>query len=160
MIRLIAAIDSKKGIANEKGIPWHLPTDLGFYRQTIKEGTILLGYGTYIEYKKTVPSRRNFVVTHHQEPLRKGFEPVHNLGSVLGQLEGDLWVIGGASIFEQTIGLADELYLTRVDGDFGCTKFFPPFENNFSLSEQSETKIENGISFRFEVWKIKLKKQG
>lgn len=159
MIRLIAAIDAMRGLATDKGIPWHLPTDLRYYRQTIKESTVILGYGTYVEYKKTVPGQHNFVVTHRNEPLRDGFEPVHDLDSFLEQHQGDIWVIGGASIFEQTLNIADELYLTRVEGNFSCTKFFPPFENEFALVEQSEIKSENNTSFQFEVWR-RLPRQG
>jgi dihydrofolate reductase len=157
MIRFIAAIDSKQGLADEHGIPWQrkLPTDIAYFRAKTKGGIVLMGYRTYEEFDKPLPERRNLVASAKAESLRAGFERVHDASKFLKNTKEDVWVIGGAALFASTLDLADELYLTRVKGDFHCTKFFPPFEQDFRLESRSEPQTENGITFRFEVWRRK-----
>jgi len=46
-------------------------------------------------------------------------------------------------------------YITQLEADFHCTRFFPPFDNDFSLATELGPRLENGISFRFEIWRRK-----
>lgn len=157
-IRAIAAIDEKFGLANEQGIPWNLPSDRAYTRQKTKGGALLMGHGTYIEFDKPLPDRRNIVVTDGMEPLREGFEAVTNLTAFMENPPDNLWLFGGAGLFTQTIQYADELYVTQLDGDFDCTRFFPQYKDDFELVRQSPPQLENGISFRYQVWKRKTLK--
>lgn len=164
MIRFIAAIDSKRGIADEHGIPWQgkIPSDVHYYHGKIKAmpGTMLMGYGLYKELSKPYEGGTNYVAIKDQaEPLRDGFEPVTDAVEFLKNVQGDAWNLGGALLFQSTFELADELYLTKLGGDFGCTKFFPEYEDKFEQVSQSDPITENGITFRFTVWK-RLPKQG
>ncbi len=151
MIRFIAALDSKRGIANDHGIPWQgkVPTDVAQFRAKTIHSNVLMGYGWYKEQKEPLPDRRNFVATSNPEPLRSGFERVTDARTFLQDFSGDIWVGGGAALFESTLDLADELHLTHLDGDFDCTKFFPEFEDKFTLVEKSEPITENGITYHF-----------
>ncbi|HLB66591.1 MAG TPA: dihydrofolate reductase [Candidatus Saccharimonadales bacterium] len=54
-----------------------------------------------------------------------------------------------------TFDLINELYITLLEDDFHCTKFFPEYEQAFEKISQSEPITENGITFRFTVWKRK-----
>lgn len=155
MIRCIVAIDSQRGMADDKGIPWHLPTDIKYFRDQTMSGSVLMGLVTYKEFEQPMQGRQNFVVNDTDEPIREGFNEVRNLIRFVQEFQDDLWIIGGAGVFAQTIELADELYLTRLDGEFGCTKLFPEFEQDFELATESEPHTENDITFRFQVWKRK-----
>jgi dihydrofolate reductase len=157
-MRLIAAIDTRRGLATATGIPWRLPGDVNQFRQRTVTGPVLMGRATYDEFAAPLGRGRNYVLTGSPDPLRPGFVPVGDLGTFLaGHSEpDDLWVIGGAGIFAQTITWADTLHLTRVEGDFDCTKFFPSFESHFELTERSPEHRENGISYRFETWESQL----
>jgi dihydrofolate reductase len=160
MIRFIAAIDAKRGIADEHGLPWQgrLPTDVHYYHEKIKTGAILMGYGLYVELGKPYPGRINYVATANvDEPLRDGFEPVADAHRFLEQTTGDVWNLGGAILFTSTLDLADELYITKLEEDFNCTKFFPEYEQDFEMVSTSEPMEENGIHFRFTVYKRKIK---
>jgi dihydrofolate reductase len=161
MIRFIAATDEKRGLANDEGIPWQgkVPSDVRYYHEKLKRGLILLGYGTYVELSKPMDNRLNYVATTNNEALREGFEPVGDARVFLQQAKEDVWCLGGAGLFATTIDLADELYLTQLEGDYGCTKFFPEYEKDFELASKSEPITENGITYRFTVWK-RLPKQG
>lgn len=155
MIRFIAALDSKNGIADNEGIPWKgkLPTDVAYYRGKVRGHVYLIGYGTYIQHTKPLPETPTFVATEKPEQLRPGFEKVTDARKFLTDSRHDIWVGGGALLFASTIDLADELYLTRIDQDFNCTKYFPEFEDSFELASKTPTQTENGIKFHFEIWK-------
>jgi dihydrofolate reductase len=79
---------------------------------------------------------------------------VDDLASFLtGGLVGDLWVIGGAILYASTLPLVHELALTRLDGDFHCTKFFPQFEGAFGLvTDQAVPPSEGVPAVRFQTW--------
>jgi dihydrofolate reductase len=154
MLRLIAALDSERGIADDSGIPWDLPTDKAFYRKQLETGLILMGAGTYREHKSPSAGRTNYVVTHSTEPLKEGFVAVHDVEEFLrSHADEVIQDIGGAGLYEQTLQYADELVLTQLEGNFDCTKFFPEYHDTFELITESEPTTENGITFRFQTWK-------
>jgi dihydrofolate reductase len=154
VIRLIAAIDSQRGIATDSGIPWTLPGDSAYFRAKTSSGLIVMGRATYEEFAAPLHDRENFVFSTTSSPLRTGFGVVRSLGELSAAHPGeDVWVIGGATVYAETISQADELLLTQVKGDFGCTKFFPPYVSTFALLSKSEEHQERGVSYRFETWR-------
>jgi dihydrofolate reductase len=155
MIRFIAAIDSKRGVADEHGIPWlgKIPSDVHYYHKQVEGFTTLIGYGMYLELKKPLVNPINYVASKRDTKLRDGFILAEDAVEFLQKHTEDVWVLGGAALYASTIHLADELYLTRLDADFKCTKFFPEFEQEFSLTTQSDPITENGITYTFQVWK-------
>jgi dihydrofolate reductase len=162
MIRFIAAIDSKLGLANDQGIPWQgrLPTDIAYFRKKTIGSTLLMGYGTYKELTKPFPGRINVVASSKKLSLLPGFKLTNDARKFLSEASSDAWVIGGSGLFMTTLDLADELYLTRIKGDFGCSKFFPEFTARFEIESSSKKITENGISFHYEVWCKPNKKLG
>ncbi len=153
MIRLIAAIDSRRGIATDSGIPWTLPGDSAYFRQKTSSGLIVMGRATYEEFAAPLHDRENFVLSTTSRSLRDGFQVVTSLDGLVAAHPGeDVWVIGGAAVYAETIGHADELLLTQVTGDFGCTKFFPPYEATFRLATTSDDHHDGETRYRFETW--------
>lgn len=155
MIRLIAAIDSKRGIAKQGAMPWNIPEDEKFFTEQTKlyGGNVLTGGATFREAYKNKPlaGRQNYLVTRSDKPT-EGVTLVHDLENFLNEFKSkDLWVAGGAEIFEQVmkLGLADELYLTLIDGDFKCDKFFPEYDTKFKLAEEGRERMQNGYHFRY-----------
>jgi dihydrofolate reductase len=154
MIRAIAALDSRLGLSTDIGIPWHVPADVEHFRSTVASSAVLMGYGTYREFANPMPDSTNYVATRRGSVLRDGFVVVDDVESLLtDQLTGDLWVIGGAVLYASTLPLVHELALTRVDGDFHCTKFFPQFEGVFELvTDQAVPPSEGVPDIRFQTW--------
>jgi dihydrofolate reductase len=157
VIRLIAAIDVKRGLGDGHGIPWQgkLPSDAEYFRRQTTEGLIVMGFRTYEEFDRPLHDRTNYVVSRSgSSPLRPGFDSVDDLGRFLTDHTGELvWIIGGAAVYEASLASADELYITQLEQDFHCTKFFPVFDGEFLLDPGAETQRENDISFRFETWR-------
>jgi dihydrofolate reductase len=153
MIRQIAAIDSKRGIATAAGIPWKLPGDTAYFHAKTTTGVIAMGWATYNEFDAPLHQRENFVLTTNPTPLRPGFRPIAGLDELVREHRGeDIWVIGGATVYAQTIQNTEELLLTQVVGDFNCTKFFPPYEDAFRLETKSDDQHDGPITYRFETW--------
>jgi dihydrofolate reductase len=154
VIRLIAAIDVRRGIATDSGIPWTLPGDSAYFREKTSSGLIVMGRATYDEFAAPLHDRENFVFSTTSRPLRDGFEAVASLDQLVAAHPGEeVWVIGGAAVYAETIAQAHELLLTQVTGDFDCTRFFPPYRDAFALQSRSEDHQEGGVTYQFEVWR-------
>lgn len=151
------AIDEKRGLADDHGIPWQgrIPTDVNYYRDKIaSSGVILMGYGLYKELSKPYRGGQNYVATSDPTAkLKDGFEVVTDARKFLQEAKEDVWNTGGAALFASTLDLCDELYITQLHGDFKCTKFFPEFQDKFRKISESDSIAEGGISFTFQVWK-------
>ena len=153
MFRLIAAIDRKRGLAKQGFQPWYIPEDEQFFTSQTKSlgGVVLVGSTTFKTFRGPLKGRQNYVLTHDKTPL-EGVEVVDNLERFLKEWQTrDVWIIGGANVFAQVmeLGHAAELYLTHVQADFGCNQFFPPYEDKFTLVEQSDMHEQNGFIFTF-----------
>lgn len=154
MIRLIAAIDSKRGIAIDSGIPWKLPGDTAYFRQKTETGLIVMGRATYEEFAAPLHDNENFVLSTATSPLRAGFQAITSVDQLArAHPDEDIWVIGGAGVYQETISEAEELLLTQVLQDFHCTKFFPAYQADFELKSRGTDQAEGGIAYRFEVWR-------
>ena len=153
MIRLIAAIDSQRGIATESGIPWKLPGDTAYFREKTVHGLIVMGRATYDEFAAPLHGGENYVLSTSTTPFRTGFQAIADLQQLrAAHPDEDIWVIGGATVYRETIAVAEELLLTQVLKNFHCTKFFPPYESAFELASRSVDHHEAGLTYRFETW--------
>lgn len=112
-----------------------------------------MGWNTYKGMRENLAGAHQFVVTSEHRKNTETTTFISTLDSFFTKLPINIWVLGGGSIFAQTLQFATELYLTRVEGDYDCDIFFPEFEDKFMLEIQTKTQTENNINFRFEVWK-------
>lgn len=157
MIRHIVAIDREYGMAKNGGLPWKIPDDEQYFTDMTKTygGVTLTGRATYETFGgQPLKDRQNFVVTHRDDPL-PGAVIVHDIDGFFQEHPGDVWVIGGSEIFVQTLEIADELYVTRIDATFDCDRFYPKFEEDFEPTSQSDWKEQNGFRYRYEVYRRK-----
>jgi dihydrofolate reductase len=143
-------------MADEQGIPWDIPGDKKYFRDRLQGGgLVLMGYGTYLEVRQPFGELPNYVATSRTETLRDGFITVADPVEFSLQATEDVWNIGGAGLLANTMDTLDELYITQLDGDFGCTKFFPPYRDNFELVSEEPPVTENGITYRYQIWRRK-----
>lgn len=157
MILLIAAIDSKRGIARNGALPWKIPEDERYFTEQTKTrgANVLTGATTFWKTYRGKPlvNRQNYILTRKNDDI-SGATVVRDLPRLLEQFTGrgkDLWVAGGTEVFKQVMDLdkADELYLTHIKGDFGCDQFFPKYRHAFKLAERSEPREQNGYAFTY-----------
>jgi len=117
-----------------------------------------MGKKTFIEalHNHPLKDRQNYVVTRDPSPV-PGAIVINDLSGFINDWPADrvLWIIGGSEIFAQTIKQANELYITEIDGDFGCDKFYPEYRDEFELVNDGEPQTENGITYRFRIYQPK-----
>lgn len=141
-MKMIVAIDEKRGIGKNGELPWHLPEDMQFFKEMTNGGIVIMGRGCYesIPAKFTpLPNRLNVVLTRFNHKRYPGCL-VHN--SILDVLQDDyliskdnVWVIGGGQIYDYFINIVEELYVTHVNGDFECDTHFPEIDESKWSSE-------------------------
>ncbi len=152
LIILIAAMTHKRVIANEKGLPWHIKDEIRHYRDIIKGKTIISGRKTFDEMGKPIGSHT--IVVSHSDISVKGVIAVKTLDEALKiakEYGRDVYVIGGASIFSQTINIADKLYVSLIKGDYKGDKYFPRID----ASKWSVERKEIFPEFEYRVYKRK-----
>ena len=153
MIRLIVAIDRKRGLAKYGKMPWKIPEDEQYFTDQTKThgGNVLVGHTTYQTFKGPLAGRQNYILTHQNLSIT-GVDVVHDLAKFLEDFKNkDLWVAGGAKVFEEVMrtGKADRLYITHIDADLACDQFFPEYTNDFQPVQQSEPHKQNGFLFTY-----------
>ena len=154
MIRHIVALDDRLGMAKNGGQPWKIPDDEQYFTAQTKlyGGNVLTGRVTFETFHGPLAGRTNYVLTHQTASIA-GVTPVHDLDAFLRDFKDDLWIVGGAAVFAETLGRADELYVTRVFANFGCDQFYPPFEDRFERASQSDVREQNGFRYQYEVYR-------
>lgn len=133
MISLIAAMDLNGVIGKNQKLPWRLPADLRFFKQKTLKHSILMGRKTYESIGRPLPQRKNYVVTHQRNWAAEGICMVSDLHHFLSSFpeEEELFIIGGAEIYAQTLDFAQKIYLTQVQTKIeGGDAFFPSFDRS------------------------------
>lgn len=123
MINLICAVSENGIIGITEGgiskIPWHYPEDMKFFREQTKNSTVIMGRATYQSIGKALPNRRNIVISKKRKNIESlklinDIEVFNNLEDALKTCEGDIWLIGGESIYAEGMKYADNIYLTLI----------------------------------------------
>lgn len=115
-LTLVAAVGRNGVIGDGTGMPWHLPEDLRFFKDTTMGGVLLMGRGTWDSIGRALPGRRTIVVTRDKDWSAPGAEVAHSLReALLIAGDGEVFVAGGGTIYAQTIDHAHRLVVTEVD---------------------------------------------
>ena len=117
MITLIWAEAANRVIGRAGRIPWRLPEEQQHFKQLTMGGTVVMGRGTWESLPASVrplPGRRNVVVTRQSSYDAPGADVAGSLEQALSAAEGEVWVAGGATIYEQALPLADRIVRTRI----------------------------------------------
>lgn len=159
IISLISAIAKDRGIGYQNKLLVHLPPDLKHFKSVTSGHMVIMGQTTYESMGKALPNRENIVLTKDSDftlddarvmySIEEALEYAYNSG------EKEVFFIGGASIYAQSIKFADKLYLTLIDEQYPADTFFPEYENDFALLEESDTQEYNGLKFKYTQWKRK-----
>lgn len=127
-IVLIAALDEDGVIGRQGQLPWRLPKDLKRFRALTWGHRLLMGRKTYQSLGKPLDGRDNWVVSADPGFRADGCQVFASVEQALAAAQGAvLMVIGGATIYQQTLGVAQRLELTRVHAHVGGDTVFPVF---------------------------------
>ena len=126
MIYHVVAV-SKNGVIGKDGkLPWHFPADLKFFKNLTTGHTVIMGRKTFDSIGKPLPNRENIVISRQSRSGMPGVEFVTSIDAALKRAQkGEVFIIGGDSIYRETIGLVDGIYLTRISQDYEGDAFYP-----------------------------------
>lgn len=125
-LALIAAVTKNHVIGKDGGMPWHIPEDLKYFRDRTSGQTVIMGRKTWDSIGIALAKRRNIVVTSDRSLVLVGAETAASLEEALALCEEEtVFCIGGASLYEAALPLADVLYLTEIDAEVDGDTFFP-----------------------------------
>lgn len=129
-LSLIAAIAENRVIGVRNTLPWHLPADLKYFRRLTVGHPIILGRRNYESIGRPLPERTNIVITRRTDYSAPGCRVVHTLEAALAAANGtsEIFIVGGAEVYAQTLAQADRLYLTFVHAVVPGDTFFPEFD--------------------------------
>ena len=129
-VSLIWAMADNRVIGIHNRLPWKLPADMQWFRQHTLGKPIVMGRLTFESFgAKPLPGRRNIVISRNHDYHAAGIEVAASLEEAVvmaGEVE-EVMVIGGASIYQQALPLANRLYMTLVHAEPAGDAWFPDF---------------------------------
>jgi dihydrofolate reductase len=143
MNSIIVAMAHNDVIGSSNDLPWYLPADLKRFKELTTGHTVVMGRKTYdsiyARLKGPLPNRTNIVVTRDAVFQAPGCMVVHDLETALKGQPDEVFVIGGAQIYEQALPAVNKLYITEVDAEVDGDTYFPPLNRK----EWRETNRES-----------------
>lgn len=163
-VSIIAAVADNLAIGKDNKLPWHLPADLKHFKELTTGHAVVMGKRTFESLPNgPLPNRKNIVLTSIPEG---NFDKYYEATSIkdaieLCENEDQVFIIGGSSIFAQSIKTVDTMYITWVHGKFEADTFFPKFnlkEWNEVSREEHEADDRNPYPYSFCEYERKEKK--
>lgn len=147
MIIFIWAQDRAGNIGKDNKMPWHLPSDLQFFKKTTTGKTLVMGRKTYESLGKALPNRKTIVLTRDTSLQLADADVIHSRDEVLAlakEQDEAIYIAGGAEIYRLFMDVADKLIVTKIDATFEADTAFPEvdWENFTEVSRESHDKDE------------------
>lgn len=138
-------------------IPWHLPNELKLFKRLTMGHHMVMGRKTYESINRLLPGRTTVIVTRQPGYAVPGAIVAHSMKEALEACRKDdeCFVIGGADLFQETLPIADRLYLTVVDAEPAGDTFMPQFDISHWKETSSQTfppDEKHAHAYRFSVY--------
>ena len=141
---IIVAMDLNSVIGKDNQLPWRLPRELQYVKQTTMGHPIILGRKNYEAIGRPLPGRRNIVMTRDPHFSAEGCEIAHSVEEVYKLCEGEeeIFIFGGEQIYQLFMDQTDKMYITVIHHEFEGDTFFP----EWNPSEWREVSKVQGIT--------------
>ncbi len=144
------------GLNNQ--MPWHLSADLKRFKKITMGYPILMGRKTFEAIARPLPGRTNIIVSRNPAYRPEGCVVVDNVEAAIShgcQLDDKVFVIGGSTLYEATLPIADTLYITQINQTFEGDAFFPDFDKTNWIEVEREDVVEDAkVSFSYSFLKF------
>ena len=140
IIQVVVIVDENNGIGKNNQLLCHMPADLMHFKKLTVGHPVIMGRKTFDSMGKPLPNRRNIVITR-QDLQIEGCETAHSIEKALELCrdEESVSIIGGATIFEQSLNLVDIIHLTFMHHTFEADTFFPEIDpKTWQISQQED----------------------
>ena len=155
-VKLIVAVGKKNQIGLNGTMPWSLSSDLKNFKKLTTNQIVIMGRKTFDSIGKALPNRLNFIVTSQPENIKAfevcSFPSIEKAMSKAREIDKDIYIIGGSSIYEQMFHLADEMIITKVDYNGDADTFFPEIDyDNWIEIERKTFPKDSRNNYPFEI---------
>jgi dihydrofolate reductase len=139
IISLIAALTTNRVIGKNNDLPWHLPDDMKYFMNTTKKHAVIMGRKNYDSLPskfKPLKERHNIVISAQQDYKAAGATVVSSWQAAMDEAArhtppgAEVFVIGGAQIYQLAMPTANRLYLTEIQTTLDGDTFFPAFDKS------------------------------
>ena len=161
-LSIIVAMAKNRVIGINNTLPWHLPADLKHFKALTMGHHIVMGRKTYESIGKPLPGRTSVVVTRNRELKIDGCIMCGSLPEAIAIAAGgndeEIFIVGGAAIFEQALSLADTLYVTEIQQDIAGDTHFPLLDKKQWQEvsrERLSQEIPQPLEYHFVVYQRK-----
>lgn len=157
MITLIAAAAENNALGKDNQLVWHLPDDFKRFKQITSGHYIIMGRKTFESFPKPLPNRTHVIITRQKNYKVDGCIVVNSIEDAIKVCpkEEEVFIIGGADIYNQSIDFADKIELTRVHANFEADAFFPKINlNHWKLifEEKHVQDEKHNFDFTFQTF--------
>lgn len=159
-ISLIVAMASNRVIGLNNQMPWHLSADLKKFKKITLGSAVLMGRKTHESIGKPLPDRTNIVISRNPEYHQDGclvFNDLHMALKKACESVEEIFIIGGADLYEAILPIANTIYLTLINREFEGDTFFPDIDLN-EWSEVEREDINDDLNADFSYSFLKLEK--
>lgn len=160
MITLIAAAAENNALGKDNQLVWHLPNDFKRFKEITSGHYIIMGRKTFESFPKPLPNRTHIIITRQKNYQVEGCIVVNSIEKAIevAAKDEDIFIIGGAEIYAQSIDFADKIELTRVHANFEADVYFPEINLNHwkLIFEEKHLKDEkHNFDFTFQTFEKK-----
>jgi len=131
-IAILVAMAKNRTIGINNTLPWRCSEDLKHFKSLTMGHHMIMGRKTFDSIGKALPGRTTVVVTRDRELQIESCIVTHSLEQAIAACAGDseIFIVGGAEIYTQSLALADTLYITEIQQDVEGDAHFPEFDKN------------------------------
>ena len=155
-VSLIVAMTERGVIGRDGQLPWHLSADLRRFKRITMGHSIVMGRKTYESIGRPLPGRTSIVISRQQDFRCDGVKVAPSLDEALRLATGEeVFIIGGAEIYQLALPLARRIHLTRVRANIDGDVFFPKIDwSQWQLHEETRHEVDekNPYPYSFEVY--------
>jgi dihydrofolate reductase len=132
ILSIIVAFDQNRVIGKDNKLPWHLPADLKHFKSLTMGHHMIMGRKTYESIGRPLPGRTTVIITRQKNFVAPGCVVAGSLDEALALIKNDdeVFVIGGAQIFEIAMKKCNKLYTTLIHHRFNGDTFFPEIDSD------------------------------
>ena len=156
-MNLIVAVDQNWAIGKDGDQLVYLKEDLKRFRTLTSGHTVILGRKTLATFPggRPLKNRRNLILSRNPQFQAEGAEVFSSVEKLVQQADGDAFVIGGASVYEQLLPYCDTAYITKIHAAFPADTYFPDLDKSeeWEVIEESESLEQDGIAYHYVTYR-------
>lgn len=157
MISIIAAIGKNNALGRGNDLIWHIKEDLKNFKNLTMGKYIVMGKNTYESLPKHLEGRKYIVLSSYLSNIENGllFNDFNKLLEFIKNVDEEVMIIGGSSIYKLFLPLADKLYLTEIDSEEKADVYFPEFNKEDYKCNVVSTNEVDGLKYSFVIYERK-----